>query len=179
MILPAIWVLPPVREGYNDNHSIKNVIIYTEMPTILRGNSKSFCPYDTVQIGGPDNPDYVYSWTPAEGLSDPTVSAPLLHVTGDSVGDRLLSNHVHTAFKNNPGCASNDSEYKLKCTHNPNVHFIEPKICLTDAVAQFQDSTITGDSATLPFSYLCYFGDPNAGALNPNSSAVADPLLTH
>jgi gliding motility-associated-like protein len=160
--------------GYNDNHSIKNVIIYTEMPPSFAGNSKSICPYDTVQIGGPDDPNYVYSWTPAEGLSDPTLSAPLLHVKGDSVDDRLLNYHVHTAFKNNPGCASIDS-VQIKVYPNPNVHFIVPKICLTDAVAQFQDSTITGDSATLPFSYQWNFGDPNAGALNPNSSAAANP----
>ena len=164
--------------GYTDNHSIKNVIIYTRMPPSLAGNSKSFCPYDTVQIGGPVNPDYVYSWTPAQGLSNPAVSAPLLHILGDPVKDSLLTYYVHTAFKDNPGCASIDS-VEIKIYPIPNVHFIEPKICLTDAVAQFQDSTFTRDSTTLPFSYQWNFGDPNADALNPNSSVATNPSHTY
>ena len=161
--------------GSNDNHSIKNAIIYTQMPPSIAGNNKSFCPYDTIQIGGPENnPDYVYSWTPAAGLNNPALSAPLLHVTGDPLNDSLLKYFVRTAFKENPGCSSVDS-VQIKVYPNPRVHFIEPKICLTDAIAQFQDSTFTSDSTTLPFSYQWNFGDPNADALNPNSSVASNP----
>ena len=160
--------------GSNDNHSIKNVIIYTQMPPSIAGNNKSFCPYDTIQIGGPNNPDYVYSWIPAAGLNNPALSAPLLHVTGDPLNDSLLKYFVHTAFKENPGCSSIDS-VEIKVYPNPRVHFNEPKICLTDAIAQFQDSTFTSDSTTMPFSYQWNFGDPNADALNPNSSVSMNP----
>ena len=62
--------------GYTDNHSIKNVVIYTEMPPSYAGNAMSFCPHDTVQLGGPSNPSYSCAWTPSEGLSDVTSSAP-------------------------------------------------------------------------------------------------------
>lgn len=160
--------------GYNDNHSIKNVMIYTQMPPSFAGNSQSFCPYDTVQIGGPSNPSYSYSWSPATGLNDPKAAAPLLHIGGDSQNVHLLTYYVKTSFNNNPGCASTDS-IKIKVYPNPNVHFIEPEICLTDAIARFQDSTFTEDSTTLPFTYQWNFGDPNAQALNPNSSVAINP----
>jgi hypothetical protein len=51
--------------GYTDNHSIKNIVIYTVMPPSFAGNAISFCPHDTVQLGGPSNPSYSYAWTPS------------------------------------------------------------------------------------------------------------------
>jgi gliding motility-associated-like protein len=102
----------------------------------------------------------------------------LLHVGGDSLNDRLLTYYVHTAFKDNPGCASVDS-IRVKVYPNPDVHFMEPKICLTDAIANFKDNTLTHDSTTLPFTYRWSFGDPAAGAGNPNTSEAPDPSHTY
>jgi gliding motility-associated-like protein len=160
--------------GYTDMHTIKNVIIYTQMPPSFAGNSQSFCPYDTVQIGGPATPNYLYSWHPSFGLIDTTVSAPYLHLPNDSSNSIYYKYFVKTSFSNNPGCASTDSVI-LKVYPDPKVHFVTPKICLTDAIAQFYDSTYTGDSTTLPFTYQWNFGDPNANAGNPNSSILKDP----
>ena len=160
--------------GYNDNHSIKNVIIYTLMPPSFAGNSQSFCPYDTVQIGGPANPSYTYSWYPPVGLNDTTVAAPLLHIPNNSSNSQLHTYIVSTSFSNNPGCASKDSVL-IRVYPNPKVDFITPKICLDDAIAQFYDSTYTNDITTLPFQYLWGFGDPNAQPLNPNSSTAQNP----
>jgi gliding motility-associated-like protein len=135
--------------GYSDNHSIKNVIIYTQMP-------------------------HSYSWYPSTGLSDTTVSAPLLHIPGNSASAQLYTYYVKTSFKSNPGCASEDS-VAIKVYPNPTVNFITPEICLTDAIAQFYDSSYTLDSTTLPFLYQWNFGDPNAQAGNPNSSTEKNP----
>jgi Bacterial lectin/PKD domain/CHU_C Type IX secretion signal domain len=160
--------------GYTDMHTIKNVVIYTQMPPSFAGNSQSFCPYDTIQIGGPANPNYLYSWHPSSGLTDTTVSAPYLHLPNDSSNSIYYKYYVKTSFSNNPGCASTDSVI-LKVYPDPKVHFITPEICLTDAIAQFYDSTYTGDSTTMPFTYQWNFGDPNANAGNPNSSILKDP----
>ena len=50
--------------GFDDNHSIKNVIIYTQMPPSFAGNPlnpPAFCPSDTVQLGGPGQSNlYLY-----------------------------------------------------------------------------------------------------------------------
>lgn len=144
------------------------------MPPSFAGNSQSFCPYDTIQIGAPATPNYLYSWHPSFGLIDTTVSAPYLHLPNDSSNSIYYKYYVKTSFSNNPGCASTDSVI-LKVYPDPKVHFITPEICLTDAIAQFYDSTYTGDSTTLPFTYQWNFGDPNANAGNPNSSILKDP----
>jgi gliding motility-associated-like protein len=160
--------------GYSDNHSIKNAIIYTEMPPSYAGADNGLCPADTLKLGGPPNSAYTYTWSPAGNLNDTSVSAPLLHIKNDSPAVQYLTYFVTTAFKTNPGCYSRDS-VTIQVYSPPNVHFTTPEICLTDAIAQFYDSTFTSDSTMLPFSYKWSFGDPNAGPSNPDSSVLKDP----
>ena len=160
--------------GYSDDHSIKNVIIYTQMPPSFAGSDQDLCPNDTIQIGGLSDPTYLYSWYPSTGLSDTSVSAPYLYIPNNSDNTQLHTYLVKTSFKNNPGCASADS-IAIKIYPNPKVNFITPAICLTDAIAQFYDSTYTRDSTTIPFSYLWNFGDPNAQSGNPDNSTLNNP----
>jgi hypothetical protein len=161
--------------GYNDNHSIKNVIIYTQMPPSYAGNNMAFCPYDTVRLGGPANPNYTYAWSPPAGLSDTTSSSPLLHLSNATGDSALHKYYVRTAFGYNPGCTSEDS-VTVKVLPNPTVNFTMPKICLNDAVGMFEDSSYSGDAETLPFAYRWNFGDPNASPGNLNSSGLQDPI---
>jgi gliding motility-associated-like protein len=160
--------------GYRDNHSIKNVTIYTQMPPSFAGNSLSFCPYDTVQLGGPSNPQYAYSWYPSAGLSDSTVSAPFLHISNDSADSQTHMYYVRTSYSSRVGCSSVDSVI-VNLYPNPKLRFLTPGICLTDAVAQFQDSSYTKDISTLPFTYWWNFGDPNAQPGNPDNSSAQNP----
>ena len=162
--------------GYNDNHSIKNVIIYTEMPPSVAGNNNVFsmCPKDSVQLGGPSNTACSYSWSPSTGLSDASVADPFLHLSNNSFNTQPHTYYVKTSFKNRPGCASIDS-VQIKVYPNPGVQFISPEICLNDAIAQFADSSFTLDSTTLPFLYQWNFGDPNAQQANPNKSVAQNP----
>ena len=160
--------------GYTDNHSIKNVIIYTQMPPSLAGSSQSFCPQDTVQLGGPSNPDYSYSWSPPDGLNNVSISSPLLHIPNNSTDSQLHTYYVKTSFTSRIGCASTDSVV-VKVYPNPGINFITPEICLTDAIAQFYDSSYSDDGSTLPFTYNWNFGDPSAGAGNPNGSTQQNP----
>ncbi len=163
--------------GYTDNHSIKNVVIYTEMPPSIAGNAgnnNSICPKDSLQLGGPSNDAYAYSWYPSTGLSNSSVSAPFLQIPNNSGNTQLHTYYVKTAFKNKPGCASIDS-VQIKVFPNPIVQFISPEICLNDAIAQFADSSFTLDSITLPFLYQWNFGDPTAQTGNLNSSAAQNP----
>jgi gliding motility-associated-like protein len=160
--------------GYTDRHSIKNAIIYTQMPPSFAGSSVSFCPYDTIKLGGPANPAYAYSWSPSAGLNDTSSSSPLLHLSNDSSTSQYHKYYVETSFDNKPGCSSIDSVI-VKVYPNPKVNFITPKICLTDAIGQFYDSSYTGDNTTLPFLYQWNFGDPNANAGDPNNSTLQNP----
>jgi hypothetical protein len=161
--------------GYTDNESIKNVIIYTQMPVPYAGNAQAFCPYDTVRLGGPVNPSYIYAWSPPLGLSDTTASAPTLHLANDSSGSVLHTYYVRTAYADNPGCTSLDS-VTVKLYPHPTVNFTMPKICVSDPVGQFYDSSYTTDAETLPFTYRWNFGDPNASPPgNPDNSNLQNP----
>lgn len=161
--------------GYNDNHSIKNVIIYTEMPASYAGPAQAFCPYGTIELGGPANPAYTYVWSPSNGLSDTTSAAPYLTLPNTTSDSALHTYYVRTAFANNPGCTSIDS-VTVKVYPNPTVNFTMPKICLNDAVGQFYDSSYTEDAETLPFTYQWNFGDPNASPPgNPDNSTMQNP----
>lgn len=161
--------------GYSDLHSIKNVTIYTEMPPSYAGPDNGVCPHDTLRLGGPANADYTYSWYPATDLNDSSLSAPLLNLANDSPAVQFLTYYVKTAFKSNPGCFSKDS-ITVKLYDLPKVNFVTPEICLTDARAQFYDSTTIKDSTLLPFTYKWSFGDPNASAGNPDSSLLQNPI---
>jgi len=161
--------------GYNDNHSIKNVIIYTQMPPSYAGKGMALCPFDTVRLGGPANPGYTYTWSPPTGLSDTTSAAPLLRLGNNTNDSALHKYYVRTGFGYNPGCASEDSVV-VKVYPSPIVNFTMPTICLNDAVGQFEDSSYSGDAETLPFTYRWNFGDPNASLPgNPNNSSLQNP----
>ena len=162
--------------GFYDNQSIKNVIIYTQMPVPYAGPARSFCPYDTVKLGGPVNPQYIYAWSPPTGLSDTTAAAPLLHLSNQTSDSATRTYYVRTAYADNPGCYSTDS-VTVKVYPNPTVNFTMPRICLDDAVGQFYDSSYTGDAETLPFSFRWRFGDPNATPPgNPDFSTLQNPV---
>jgi Bacterial lectin/PKD domain/CHU_C Type IX secretion signal domain len=161
--------------GYDDNHSIKNVIIYTQMPPSYAGTSVSFCPQDIISLGGPSNPSYRYAWYPATGLNDTALASPLLHLSNDADTSQSFTYYVKTSYVDNTGCASLDS-VTVKLYPNPNVNFITPEICLTDAIAKFRDSSYTGESDMFPFTYEWNFGDPNAQPPgNPNYSNLQNP----
>lgn len=159
--------------GYTDNHSIKNVIIYTDMPPSIAGHNQSFCPYDTIQIGGSSNPLYSYLWYPSTNLDDSTASAPYLYISGVA-STRYITYHVRTSLKTNPICASTDSVI-IKVFPDPIVNFITPEICLNDTVAHFYDSSYTKDNTSLPFIYEWNFGDPNAKGNNQDTSTAENP----
>jgi len=160
--------------GYTDNQSIKNVVVYTEMPPSFAGNPTAICPGDTISLGGTVDSTYAYSWFPSTGLNDTSSSAPLLHLSNDSANSQVHTYYVKTAFTSNPGCASLDS-VAIKIYPKPKINFINPEICLHDALAQFTDSSYTKDNSTLPFIYNWNFGDPNAQPSNPNTSSLQNP----
>lgn len=160
--------------GYNDNHSIKNVIIYTEMPPSVAGPSVSFCPNGFAQLGTSNNPEYHYEWTSAIGLNATDISNPIVHLDNPGAGNLLQKYYVRTSFISNPGCTSVDSVTVL-VRPKPKIAFITPAICLKDAFALFKDSSFTADPTGYPLSYNWNFGDPFSSASNPNTNALPDP----
>lgn len=163
--------------GQNDNHSIKNVVIYTDMPASITGKgtvNTTVCPNTKMLLGTATDPNYVYTWTPIDGLSDPTTSNPALILNNNTDTIFTAKYFINTAFATNPGCSSRDS-IEVNILPRPKVKFIEPAICLDDALANFTDSSYTKDPNGKPFSYLWNFGDLNSTVANPNSSILQNP----
>ena len=163
--------------GLRDNHSIKNVIVYTDMPPSFAGGVNgmaSGCAQQSIQLGTAPNTAYNYTWTPSAGINNATIANPVLQLPNNSDTVQSLQYFVRTAFQSNPGCYSSDSII-IQVKPNPKINFGKPAICLQDALAQFTDSSYTRDPASLPFSYQWYFDDPAATIANPNTSTLQNP----
>ena len=96
--------------GSNDRHSIRNATIYADIATSNAGLDVSVCNGETAQIGSANNTNYIYSWTTAPGLSQNTISNPIVNLA--NTGNTPLSQTytVMTNLSSNPNsCPSFDS----------------------------------------------------------------------
>lgn len=96
--------------GATDNHSIKNVVIYTEMPPSEAGPpSVKICPGDSIQLGTTSDDKLRYLWTPSIGLNKNDIADPKGSLQNNGTVAIEHTYYVRTAFKDNPGCFSIDS----------------------------------------------------------------------
>ena len=92
----------------NDQHSVKNVIIYTNQPVSDAGIDQTICSGSTVQIGVDSTTGYGYSWNPATGLSDPTASNPFLTLTNNT-GSAQQHTYIVTTDSAGQSCMAVDT----------------------------------------------------------------------
>lgn len=96
----ALEIIPYAGYGCND-------VLFARMVDTLKvfaraGPDQLSCNNDAVQIGSPPKMGFVYNWTPATGLSDPSVSNPL------ATPDRTTS-YVVTSRSLGGGCRTTDT----------------------------------------------------------------------
>lgn len=161
--------------GSNDNQSIKNVVIYTEMPPSEAGSSPTpVCPGATVQIGTVTNSQYIYSWSPAGGLSSTNISNPVA-TAANSTGNIVYQKYfVKTSFSNNPGCASTDSVI-ITVNPGPLTDFDAPVVCLPEAgTVTIKNKTVVNDGNQAQVKYNWTFSDGGTStAENPTHTYTA------
>jgi gliding motility-associated-like protein len=95
--------------GATDQHSIRNVIIYTDQATSNAGTDVSFCTGQNAAIGTSVNPNFIYSWSPTTGLDNPNSSNPTVSITNS--GNTPISQiyTVTTSLASSPGvCPTTD-----------------------------------------------------------------------
>ncbi|HVX27021.1 MAG TPA: hypothetical protein VHB70_11805, partial [Parafilimonas sp.] len=92
-----------------DNHSIKNVTIYTDIPPSKAGANQTICSGQSVNIGTSPNAGYVYQWSPTRGLSSSFISNPKLTLTNNGSNEANYTYYVQTSLSGSPGCSSTDS----------------------------------------------------------------------
>jgi gliding motility-associated-like protein len=96
--------------GSNDRHSIRNATIYADIATSNAGPDVSVCSGQTAQIGGVNNPNYIYAWTATPGLTQTTVSNPTVNLVNTGNTPLSQSYTVMTNLASNPNsCPSFDS----------------------------------------------------------------------
>ncbi|MEI6583522.1 MAG: hypothetical protein WCO43_08020, partial [Chitinophagia bacterium] len=159
--------------GSTDNHSIRNVIIYTDMPPSEAGsNLVSSCNIINAAIGTSATAGYTYTWSPASGLSNTAISNPTVQITNNTGSTILQKYYVKTAFSSNPGCFSMDS-ITVQVKPKPAVSFTGtiPAVCSNAAAI-----TVTGGS---PAGGV-YSGPGITGAsFSPNSAGVGTHTITY
>ena len=167
--------------GSNDRHSIKNVRIFTEMPTSVSGaDSIGLCPGQTAQLGTAPTNGLMYSWRPTTRLNDPNIANPIVSSPVGNTVYEPITYFVQTEFANKPGCGSRDSVL-VKNFAKPLPNFSASIACLPNGKVDFKNSTTLNGS---PFGsgnwqWLWNFGDPSADASNPNTSVISDPSHTY
>ena len=95
--------------GQFDQHSIRNVIIYTDQAQSNAGVDVTTCSNTPVTIGTTPNPLNNYSWTPATGLSSTSVANPIVTLPNTTGAPITQTYTVTTSLASAPGlCPTTD-----------------------------------------------------------------------
>lgn len=95
--------------GFNDQHSLRNVIIYTDQAQSNAGIDVTTCSNTPVAIGATPNPLNNYSWSPAVGLSSSTAANPVVTVANTTGVPITQTYTVTTSLSSAPGlCPTTD-----------------------------------------------------------------------
>lgn len=107
----------------SDNHSIKNVTIYTDMPEppAAAGSSQTICSGTLLELGTGSNPSYSYSWTPPANLSSDNISNPIFNATNSTNNPNTFKYYVKTTLAAGNSCSSTDS-VTITVLPEPSVH---------------------------------------------------------
>lgn len=93
--------------------------------------------------------------------------------------DSAATYNLQLAVKTNKGCKSDTVSKLINIHAMPVANFIMPQVCLSDAFANFKDSSYIKDGTGGSFTYLWNFADANANAANPNTSSQKNPVHTY
>jgi gliding motility-associated-like protein len=95
--------------GFTDIHSIKNVVIYTNMPASQAGPDVTICSGGSATLGTNPATNTVYQWTPATGLSNAAISNPVVSIVNNTTSTQSYTYFVNSSFADVPGCVSRDT----------------------------------------------------------------------
>lgn len=110
-----------------------------------------------------------WNWIFGDGTTADNFNGNPFLKTYDQAGTYTIQLTVET----DKGCKSEVTSEVLNVGASPVSNFISPKICVNDDFAAFTDSSYISAGAIA--SYAWNFGDQNATAANPNTSADKNP----
>ena len=131
--------------GANDQHSVKNIIIYTEQAVANSGVDDAVCNGESATIGSAPNPLYQYSWSPAIGLSSTTIANPTSTISNTGSTPITQTYTVTTTLLASPGiCPSTD---QVTVTVNPNFTTNLTQTICNGGSYQFGNQTLTASGS--------------------------------
>lgn len=89
----------------------------------------------------------------------------------DSAGKYTIT----VAVKSDKGCNSDPAAQQISINPLPAANFITPQVCLSDALAQFKDSSYIAGGTINTATFAWNFGDKNSTSANPNTSTLRNP----
>ncbi len=138
--------------GARDRHSIKNVTIYTEQAVSEAGSDVEICSGQSVEIGTNSNPDYVYSWSPATGLSDANISNPTFTMENNGTESETYEFVVETSLVDDPGVCPTTDTVVVTVHPFPVSSFSLPnEVCFNDTIMISSEGT-TSSTANYEWS---------------------------
>ncbi|MEO7315246.1 MAG: PKD domain-containing protein [Ginsengibacter sp.] len=138
----ASFKLPAVNCG-------KNTVLFSNLSTLPTGVSA------------------VFYWDFGDGVK--TSSNSLSDVSHQYAAEKNYATSMYAITQK--GCKSNIVNLPLAIHYKPQVDFMLPEICISDAYADFKNTSVIGDSTQSQFSYLWNFDDAaNSNPANPNTS---------
>ncbi len=146
-----------------------DTILVTVNPTPISnaGNDVTLCGSDTINLGGPSTAGYVYSWTPATGLSNTTVANPVL-ITNNAGGSQQVITYIVTTTLNN--CSSTDS---VTVTINPDP--VVTAVANPSVICSGQSTQLTAGGAT---TYSWALATSPGTIISTNASFSVSPTTT-
>lgn len=127
--------------GSTDQHSIRNVMIYTDQASSNAGSDVAFCAGQNAQIGTVNNPANVYSWSPTTGLSATNISNPTVTLTNNGNTPVTQVYTVTTSLASSPGvCPTTD---QVNVTVYPNL-----TISMSASICAGEQYSFNGQSLT-------------------------------
>jgi len=138
----------------NDRHSIRNVTIYTEQAPSNAGPNVTYCSGNSAQIGTATNPNFTYSWSPANGLNQTNISNPTVSLVNNTSNPIIQQYIVTTTLTvNGQVCPSYDT---VQVTVNPvptsTFTVSDTSICAGEAVTLTYTGNMNG-SATFNWNF--------------------------
>jgi gliding motility-associated-like protein len=141
---------------------------FTHSANTCAGNQVTFTDASTIASPG-TIVKWIWSFGEGNRITN-TTGAPVTY-TYAAVGQYTATLEVES----NTGCKSQVFSKVINVTPLPVANIVLPEVCLSDAFAQFTDSSFISDGSQGSFTYLWNFGDNNANTTNPNTSTSKDP----
>ena len=160
--------------GLNDQHSIRNVLIYTEQAISDAGPvNASSCSDVPLNIGVATNPLYSYSWSPALGLSSTSTSNPTLTLTNSTSSPITYIYTVSTTLLSNSGACPTTDEISVTVPPIPSMTSSAiSEICSGIAL----NFPLTSDGTGVNYSWLAAVNPSISGA---STVAMSSPSINN